>query len=646
MSPQRSPSDDAQVLAAHTDGGATQRRFKNQSSSRLDRRANCGLVVAVVLVLHAALLTTSAAVNAPIVDEPFHLAGGVRHWQSGKFDIDRGNPPLVGTLAAIPVVAVGVKTDWKRAPNSFCVGVDFMSANGARSFWLMRLARWALVPLSVWGGFVCYLWARELGGERSGVLALILWCFCPQVIALGSVVTGDMAATVLGLTTLFVFWRWLRTPSWNWAMTCGIVWGLAEASKYVCLWLFPFCIVSWLAWRLSERRDQPWRTSMREEAWQGLAMVLISINVINMSYLFDGFGQPLNSFRTGRTILEFIPLSIVSSWLQECPVPLPADYVGGFEEVANVVSNEPKSYLRGEHRTGGWWYYYLYGWMVKLPLGTWCVIGVACGLYAWKRFQKERSPDPKSSWLVCSAIVAILVLVTTASGLQFLRYSLPALPFVLILASQVVAGSGGEFRWLHRAIAFSVTWSVASSLFLFPHSLSYFNELAGGPEHGEKHLIDDSYDWGQDLLELSHWIKLHPEARPLKLAYFGLTDPRAAGIQFELPPRMSELIAPATDRSRRDLNARAPNHAEGPVTRIDAGWYAISIGLSHGLAWSFVHDGEGHEIRSQAGDFDYLDDVAPVDSAGYSIRIFHLDEQAAARITARIQSEGRSPHVD
>ena len=31
------------------------------------------------------------------------------------------------------------------------------------------------------------------------------------------------------------------------------------------------------------------------------------------------------------------------------------------------------SYLRGEWRKEGWWYYYLYGLAMKVPLGVWAL---------------------------------------------------------------------------------------------------------------------------------------------------------------------------------------------------------------------------------------------------------------------------------
>lgn len=53
--------------------------------------------------------------------------------------------------------------------------------------------------------------------------------------------------------------------------------------------------------------------------------------------------------------------------------------------------------------------------------------------------------------------------------------------------------------------AVSVCWLAASSLSIYPHSLSYFNESVGGPLNGPHHLLGSNVDWGQDLLYLEEW---------------------------------------------------------------------------------------------------------------------------------------------
>ena len=48
-------------------------------------------------------------------------------------------------------------------------------------------------------------------------------------------------------------------------------------------------------------------------------------------------------------------------------------------------------------------------------------------------------------------------------------------------------------------ILLSLAASVSSSLASYPHGLAYFNEAAGGPENGWRHMLGSSFDWGQDL---------------------------------------------------------------------------------------------------------------------------------------------------
>src|SRR5690606_7683365 len=44
------------------------------------------------------------------------------------------------------------------------------------------------------------------------------------------------------------------------------------------------------------------------------------------------------------------------------------------------------SYLRGEFRDHGWWYYYLYALAIKVPLGTWLLIILASTCGIWRRW--------------------------------------------------------------------------------------------------------------------------------------------------------------------------------------------------------------------------------------------------------------------
>ncbi|MGH7137804.1 MAG: ArnT family glycosyltransferase, partial [Pirellulales bacterium] len=177
------------------------------------------------------------------------------HWELGRFDLARVNPPLVRMVAALPVTLAAHEVDWTQytafpgGRPEFAVGVDFMRANRARSFWLFTLARWACIPFSLLGAYVCYRWARELYGELAGCLGLSLWCFCPNILAHAELITSDVAAAAFGSAACYAFWRWLREPALDTAWICGLLLGLAELTKTTWLLLFPLWPLLWIVAR-------------------------------------------------------------------------------------------------------------------------------------------------------------------------------------------------------------------------------------------------------------------------------------------------------------------------------------------------------------------------------------------------------------
>src|SRR5438876_11457836 len=89
----------------------------------------------------------------------------------------------------------------------------------------------------------------------------------------------------------------------------------------------------------------------------------------------------------------------------------------------------------------------------------------------------------------------------------------------------------GASRFCLATMMVLVLWSTYSSLSIYPHSLSYFNELAGRPDKGWEHLVDSNIDWGQDLLFLKTWMDDRPEADPVEAAYYNVVDYRVIGVE-------------------------------------------------------------------------------------------------------------------
>ncbi|MBX3436402.1 MAG: glycosyltransferase family 39 protein, partial [Planctomycetaceae bacterium] len=213
-----------------------------------------GLVLA-MLALHALLLGWGAYRHSPTYDEVAYLPAGISHWYFGTFELASVSPPLVRLVAAAPVVLAHPKTEWRNydpSPSTrpaHLVGRDFVEINGERTFWLFTLARWACIPFSLIGGGVCFAWARALYGPASGLIACGLWCFSPNILAHGQLMTPDLGTTALGVAAAYMFWRWLGQPTWPRALAAGIVLGFGQLAKTTLVVFFVVWPVLWFAVR-------------------------------------------------------------------------------------------------------------------------------------------------------------------------------------------------------------------------------------------------------------------------------------------------------------------------------------------------------------------------------------------------------------
>lgn len=583
-----------------------------------------------LLLIHSALLAWGAYSHSPSIDEVPHLVAGLSHWRFGNFDLYRVNPPLVRMVAALPVLFGDPKTDWHSWPHpfygraEFTIGSEFIDANGPESFWLFTIGRWACIPFSLLGGLICYGWSQELYGPRAGILATTLWCFCPNVLAHAQMLTPDVGATTLGVAASYCYWRWLKAPTWFGAFTSGMALGLAELTKSTWIILFGLWPLLWVIWTWGDSSFDRLRARWRQASQMALVLSL-GVYMINIGYAFEGCFTKLGDYSFVSDPLGGAQNNsnrqpnhnrFAGSILGSIRVPLPANYVLGIDQQKRDFESAMLSYLRGEWRDRGWWYYYLYGLGIKVPLGTWVLIFLAAYLPVLKIV---RSPAWRDELVLLAPVVLILTLVSSQTGFNHhLRYVLPIFPFVFIWVSKVVL----VFSWVHWKLAAlaltALAWSITSSLVVYPHSLSYFNELVGGPKGGHNHLVDSNIDWGQDLLFLKKWLDKHPEARPLGLAYFGQFDPRVGGIEFTIPPRWP---APEGDKPGQ------PQGQFGPRP----GWYAISVCTLRGLRFG-IPDGKGGRVFLDKPYFTYFQRFEPVAMAGYSIYIYHLTLEDANRV--------------
>ena len=559
-------------------------------------------LLSTILFIHVLLLAWSGYKHSPAFDEVGHLPSGIAAWESGNYRLYAVNPPFVRIIATIPFLFVSYHKiegghNFLNPRVEFDLGNTFIEQNGERSFFLFTLARWACIPFSLLGAYICFRWASELYGYLSGLIALLAWCFSPMIIGFGALITPDVGSAALGITACYAFWHWLKKHSWDQTWIVGLLLGLAELTKFTLLLFYGLWPLIWITWCILSRRNPSSAASFKIQAFQLGTIFAVSIFVINMGYTFDDSLAPLKSYHfvsktfcgtneNGRIISNN---RFRDTWLGEIPVPLPKQYLCGIDVQKRDFEEKMPSYLRGEWKDGGWYHYYIYGLLIKEPLGTWCLVFLAVFVGI---FQKGYASTYRDELVLLVPLLGLLLFVSSQNGFSHhLRYVLPIFPFVFIWMSKVAKSFEMNHSVMKILVSLCLIWSVGSSLYYYPHSMSYFNELVGGPQNGHYHLGNSNTDWGQDLLYLKRWLEKHPEVTLDTIGYdMPMTDTSFVGIQTkQLPPRNPQ-----------------------------PGWHAISV----------------NRIHDRSGDYEYFLTFKPYDMVGYTIYIYHITPEPGLAIGA------------
>jgi uncharacterized membrane protein YhdT len=563
-----------------------------------DREHQCRLVLWFVLVpIHACLLGWIAWRYSPTPDEVAHLGAGLGIWELGRFDHYPVNPPLVKLIAAIPVLVDRPQFDWHRFSDDptlrreWDVGRDFVYANGSRSLWYFTIARWACIPFSLIGLVYCFRWSAEIFGALSGTVAAALWCFSPNILGNAAQIAPDAAAAALGLVAGFHFRQWLLQPNWDRALFAGLVLGAAQLTYGV----FPLL---WLIGSVRSRRGSRRTRFAGTQALQLLLLLVTSLFVLNAGYGFEGSFMRLGSHQFVSKFLagaESPGNRFRGTAAENIPVPVPGPYLQGLDIQRRDFEGGWRpmySYLRGEHRLGGWWYYYCYGLCVKVPLGAWFIALTSAGAPHVRRLLSGRPAWFEIAILMLPAIVLFVVASSQTGFTRYLRYVLPCFPFAFVWMSRFAS----PLVWRRRPAtmvlgAAGLTAMICSSLLVYPHSLAFFNMTVGGPLNGHLHLLDSNSDASQDMKCLKDWLTAHPRATPFYLAHSSVLDARTFGIEARSAPKF------------------LPNED----VHLEAGWYGVSTNHLHGY-------------DSDAGPWQYFRALQPIDRAGYSILIYHVND--------------------
>jgi hypothetical protein len=561
------------------------------SASRGARAAP--LALAALMLAACVLAAGSWRVYSNTWDEPEHLGAGVELLDRGQYQYDTEHPPLGRILLALPPYLAGARSFGTPPPDGTREGIDILYAGGHywRTLTLARLGTLPFLPLLL---FATWLWARRLTGSACGaLLPVALLISVPAVLGHAALASLDVAAAATILLALYFLERWVLSGSVRDAVWLGLASGVAVVTKFSAVPFIGLSLMVLLAAHLAHARHARGTVPGPSPAWRartaGLlvaaAALLVPVFLVYGPRAADPGGVALRYNWAVAYLLQRSGTDhAVGVLLTHLELPRALkDLVNGLVAVEAHNNTGHLSYLLGQVRTDGWWYFYLVALAVKTPLPL--LLAGPLGL-VWMAAQGSGRGDP---WRVAPLLIAASLL-AFASGFSHInigiRHVLILYPFLALggayagmRAWRAAAGLKAPRARLaaRTALLALLTWQMSTLVSAYPDYLPYFNAAV---RHPERVLVDSDLDWGQDLY------RLEQRAAQLQIAHLHLAYRGTADLSREpLPP----------------FDVLPPHHPQ-------SGWVAVSL-----LARTRAAD-----------DYAWLDTWQPVEHIGKTIDLYYI----------------------
>lgn len=548
-------------------------------------------------------------------DEIAHITAGHVYWAHADFRLQPENGNLPQRWAGIPAWLSGDKLPpdhqayWETSDVWVLGHAYFYELGNNLAQLLLRARAMNLVWSLACGALVC-AWAWRLFGAAGGLVALTFYALDPNFLAHGALATSDMCMTFFMLAAVGAWWRHLHDLSWRSGALSAAVFALACVAKFSAVLLLPMFLLL-----LAVRRGQgplPGRRGALALSLLGHASAAVFTIWAFFAFRFSAAGHGLPAMQ--RFIADWEPLLYsagwqgrVVSWLRGWHA-LPEAFLYGYNYVV-ANSQQRATFIDGEYSITGWVKFFPLTFLYKTPLPFLSALVVAASitLAHWRRVTGAwRGHLYRAAPLLVLFVVYWAFSLTSHLNIGH-RHILPIYPVLFIFAGVIGWRAAAAWRTAGLATVALLVWSAVEVARIHPHELAYFNQIAGGPSNGWRHLADSSLDWGQDLPGLADWLRKKnsgPKRQNVYYSYFGSGEPSYYGIRG--------VRLPAINGFRRDQVWYRP----GP------GLYCVSVTMLQAVYlrprgdWTAKYESDYQQLRALEGAFhDYAAD--PVQRANY-----------------------------
>ncbi len=491
------------------------------------------ILVLVLLAIFLLSMAASAYRESVTWDEGDHLFAGFMSLRGGDFGLNPEHPPMAKMVAALPLLSLHLHVPPLKSrffkEESYRDGRDLLFGNMPRYSGpqLLFRARLAMLVFPLGLALLVFFAGREFFGTATGCLALGLLAFEPNLLTHGPLITTDMAISTMFVATVWAAYRYAVLPTVLRTLLFGLTLGLALAAKHSGLVLLVALVPLFageVVLRAVQRRrmhTQENRSTLQRDvlALSGglIAVIAFALLVLWAFYGFRYRARP-EGLSLSPDLAHYVrplrPLEAHGILLLARLHIFPESWLYGLTDV-RLVANSMPTYLFGRIYAHGLPSYFPAVMLIKLTLGTLLLLGLVLFATArgWLRNMREL-------WYVLFP-AAFYFLVASGSGLNIgVRHVLPCIPLLLLFAAAGGAALARRGRGWAVLVGLCVFVHAASSARAFPLYLPYANEAWGGSTNTWRYLSDSNVDWGQQLQQVSTWVRANNAGADCHFAYF------------------------------------------------------------------------------------------------------------------------------
>lgn len=353
---------------------------------------------------------------------------------------------------------------------------------------------------------LAYFLLADVFDRMVAAVATLLLALDPYHISLAKAIHVDALASVFMMSSALFLWVFIRDPRWRYLIFSGVFAALGILTKTPALFMIPYFLLVIGIWQANKRLFANRKFTMPDRGElvalvkeSGIAILIWSIALVAIYFLLwpSMWSQPGHTLHTTLT---------GSNYYLENP------HEGAQFFLGQSTMEDPGPLF----------------YPVTMVVKTTAVVTIGFLLSLVLFFSRTLERRKQITLFLGLAFIFFFIVMMTLGEKKFIRYALPALQFVVLLA-----GIGyvytfrritkGQAIWYIIALAVIIIIQSAVSLPLHPYYGTHYNYLVGGPRVVLNNGIVEGQEKSEGMAEAAEYLNSMPMAPLLVVGSHKLT---------------------------------------------------------------------------------------------------------------------------